>query len=64
MELEEMKEVTYVGYKFKRSEGQEGHVRERVKKGNGSYGSGMGNRKEEIWRKLEKKNGVIRLARK
>lgn len=64
MELEEMKEVTYLGYKFKWSGGQEGYVREKVKKGNGSYGSGMENRKEEIWRKLEKKNGVIRLARK
>lgn len=48
VELEEVKEVTYLGYKFKRSGGQKKHVRE-GKKGDGSYGSGMGNREEEIW---------------
>lgn len=38
VELEEVKEVTYLGYKFKRSGGQKKHVRERVKKAMGVMG--------------------------
>lgn len=44
-----------MGYRFKRNKGQEVYVRERVKKAMGI----MENRKEKIWRELEKKNGVV-----
>lgn len=46
MKLEEVKEVTYLGLKFKKSEGQEGE-RERIKKPIGIMGqvSGIGKRR-------------------
>lgn len=42
----EVKKVTYLGFKFKRSEGQEGSVRERMKK-RWDNESGMGKRRFE-----------------
>lgn len=49
VELEEVKEVTYLEYKFKRSGGQKKTCEREGKKGDGSYESGMGNREEKIW---------------
>lgn len=46
------KRVTYLGYKFRRSEGQEGHVREKVKKAMGMMVWGIGKRKfGEDWKR-------------
>lgn len=38
MELKKVKDVTYLGFKFKKSGDQERHVRERVKKASGIMG--------------------------
>lgn len=47
-ELEEMKEVTYLGYRFKRNRGQEEHVREREsEEDDRSDKTSMGNMEEE-----------------
>lgn len=65
MELQEIKEVMYLGFKFKRSGGQETeeHVKENRKickgenkEGDGNNRSNMGNGKKEIWKKLEMEN--------
>lgn len=44
MELQEVKEVTYLGFKFKRSGGQgiKGHIKERIKKAMGTRGQAWG----------------------
>lgn len=42
------KKVTYLGYKFKRSEGQEGYVREKMKKAMGMMGQIWGIRKRRF----------------
>lgn len=46
--VERGKKVTYLGYKFKRSSEQEGHVRERVKKAMGMMGQVWGIEKRRI----------------
>lgn len=58
-EIKEVKEVTYLGYRFKWSGGQEAQIEERVRK---AMGAGVGNRQEEIWQGLGKKNKNVRLV--
>lgn len=54
IELEEVKEVSYLGYRLKRNGGQKAHVRERVKKAMGMMGQvwGIGKRRfGENWKR-------------
>lgn len=56
--LKKVKEFSYLGYKMSFNRKQEKHIKERVRKG-GIARTGVGNRKEKIWRGVGKETMVV-----
>lgn len=57
--MKEVKKVSYLGYKLKSNEGQEAHVRERVKKVMEVMSQVWGIGKRRFRGDLEEENGVV-----
>lgn len=54
--IEEVKEFKYLGYTMRSNGSQKAQVKEKIRKSSVARTS-MGDRQEEVWRRLEKKNG-------
>lgn len=57
--IEEVKEFKYLGFTFKKSNIDEAHVKDIVRKAAAAMGTGLGDRRKEIWRKLRQENDDV-----